>query len=229
MTTDETEKAPGQVEVVDCGLQRGANRAPPDCAVRRANSRKLLKRRLAVVSGKQSHCRAVAQRRGPPSLGSPADFPPGRGRRLSAEESRRAPVHSKARPAVSGASPVARSGEPALLSSRSARAPDRRLRSAGGVAPREIFALRWGDVDKGYAVIRRRVYRGEIDTPKTTNSQRWAAFGDALTIWLRNWRAILPKSGPEDWLFPSERDTPLRKDNCWRRHFAPRLQSVKLE
>lgn len=98
-----------------------------------------------------------------------------------------------------------------------------------GLRPGEIFALRCGDVEKGYADIRRRVYRGELDTPKTTNSRRWAAFGGALSVWLQDWRAILPKNGPEDWLFPSERGTPLRKDNCWRRHFAPRLKSVQLE
>jgi integrase len=32
------------------------------------------------------------------------------------------------------------------------------------------------------------------------------------------------------WVFPSEKvSTPLRKDNIWRRHFAPRLKSAGLE
>lgn len=98
-----------------------------------------------------------------------------------------------------------------------------------GMRPGEIFALRCEDVYNGYADIRRRVYRGELDTPKTANSQRWAAFGEALSTWLREWIEILPENGPSDWLFPSERCTPLRKDNCWRRHFAPRLRTVQLE
>jgi integrase len=98
-----------------------------------------------------------------------------------------------------------------------------------GMRPGEIFALRCGDVSNGYADIRQRVYRGELDTPKTTNSRRWAAFGDALSIWLRHWVEILPANGPGDWLFPSESGTPLRKDNCWRRHFAPRLKTVQLD
>lgn len=98
-----------------------------------------------------------------------------------------------------------------------------------GLRPGEIFALTCGDVEKGHADIQRRVYRGQLDTPKTHNSRRWAAFGEALSNWLREWEQVLPANGPDDWLFPSERGTPLRKDNCWRRHFAPRLKTVQLE
>lgn len=98
-----------------------------------------------------------------------------------------------------------------------------------GMRPGEIFALRCGDVEKGFADVRRRVYRGEIDTPKTENSQRWAAFGDALSVWLRGWISMLPANAPEDWLFPSERGTPFRKDNCWRRNLLPKLKTVNLE
>jgi len=35
---------------------------------------------------------------------------------------------------------------------------------------------------------------------------------------------------PTAWVFPSEKlTTPVRKDNCWRRHFAPQLKNVGLE
>ena len=31
------------------------------------------------------------------------------------------------------------------------------------------------------------------------------------------------------WVFPSEKlTTPIAKDNCWRRHFAPKLKAVGL-
>jgi integrase len=37
-------------------------------------------------------------------------------------------------------------------------------------------------------------------------------------------------TSPEAWVFPSERlTTPLRKDNCWRRHFAPQLKAAGLD
>jgi integrase len=98
-----------------------------------------------------------------------------------------------------------------------------------GLRPGEIFALRVGDVANGYADIKQRVYRGELDTPKTNNSRRRAALGGALSNWLHEWMQILPANGPSDWLFPSERGTPLRKDNCWRRHFAPRLRAIGLD
>lgn len=41
-----------------------------------------------------------------------------------------------------------------------------------GLRPGEIFALRRGDVEKGYADIRQRIYHGQLDTPKTAHSQR---------------------------------------------------------
>ena len=35
---------------------------------------------------------------------------------------------------------------------------------------------------------------------------------------------------PTAWVFPSEKlTTPVRKDNCWRRHFAPQLKTVGLD
>jgi integrase len=30
------------------------------------------------------------------------------------------------------------------------------------------------------------------------------------------------------WVFPSERNTPLSRDNCWRRHIQPRFAAVGL-
>jgi len=70
-----------------------------------------------------------------------------------------------------------------------------------GRRPGEIFALRCGHVVDGYADIRQRLYRGEIDTPKTFHSQRWAAFGDGLSLTLRRWLDVLPSDTPEAWLF----------------------------
>jgi integrase len=73
-----------------------------------------------------------------------------------------------------------------------------------GMRPGEIFALRRCHVEKGYADIRQRVYRGVTDTPKTFNSQRWAAVGDGLSVWLKQWLDMLPLKGPDALLFPSE-------------------------
>lgn len=113
---------------------------------------------------------------------------------------------------------------------------DLRERVIGGLAiiagmrPGEIFALRCSHLGGEYADISQRVYRGQIGTPKTHNSKRWAALGETLSAWLGQWLEMIPDHRPDSWVFPSEkRITPVIKDNCWRRHFAPRLQAVGLE
>ncbi len=99
-----------------------------------------------------------------------------------------------------------------------------------GLRPGEIFALKRSHVEGEYANVDQRIYRGEIDTPKTVNSKRWAALGDGLQAWLHQWLDLLADSRPGAWLFPSEKlVTPLSKDNCWRRSFLPRLKPVGLE
>jgi len=98
-----------------------------------------------------------------------------------------------------------------------------------GMRPGEIFALRRSHLEDGHVAISQRIYRGKLDTPKTFNSRRWAAFGSGLSSWIREWMERLPEGGPESWVFPSERfSTPLLKENCWRRSFLPRLQTVGL-
>jgi integrase len=94
----------------------------------------------------------------------------------------------------------------------------------------EIFALRRSGLEEEYADITQRIYRGQVDTPKTFNSRRYAALGSGLSSWIREWLDKLPEERPGAWVFPSERDTtPLSKDNCWRRNFVPRLETVGLQ
>ena len=40
--------------------------------------------------------------------------------------------------------------------------------------------------------------------------------------------SLVGSSGPKDWVFPSERGTPLRKDNVWWRCMRPKLAAVGL-
>jgi integrase len=104
-----------------------------------------------------------------------------------------------------------------------------RLAVLAGMRPGEIFALKWQRLEAQYADIRQRVYRGDIDSPKSSYSVRWAALSDGLLSAIAEWRAFAADSSPDAWVFPSEKlSTPLRKDNCWRRCFAPRLKPVGL-
>lgn len=99
-----------------------------------------------------------------------------------------------------------------------------------GMRPGEIFGLVRGRLEPEYADVQQRVYRGEVDSPKTIHSRRWAALSDGLAKWIEQWLEFIPDKRPEAWVFPSERlTTPLARDNCWRRSFLPRLKPVGLQ
>ncbi len=105
-----------------------------------------------------------------------------------------------------------------------------RLAIVAGMRPGEIFALRWARLEAEYADIRQRLYRSDIDSPKSVYSVRWAALSDGLMDAIRKWKDLALNANPEAWVFPSEKGTtPVLKDNCWRRHFAPQLKAVGLD
>lgn len=104
------------------------------------------------------------------------------------------------------------------------------LATIAGMRPGEIFALRWRHVKPDRVEIEQRLYRGKIDTPKTEKSKRSVAVSLALQSVTARWKSLSGDPGPESWVFPSEKmNTPLRKDNCWRRWIAPKLKAVGLE
>jgi integrase len=103
-----------------------------------------------------------------------------------------------------------------------------KLAIVAGMRPGEIFGLTWGRLAADYADIRQRVYRGEVDTPKTDQSVRKAALAEGLRAEIENWRQLAVDRRSDAWVFPSERMTPLSKDNCWRRNMHPRLDGVGL-
>jgi integrase len=104
-----------------------------------------------------------------------------------------------------------------------------KLAVIAGMRPGEIFALTWGRLTATYADIRQRVYRGAIDTPKTDQSVRKAALPEKLLREIEVWREFAVVTRDDAWVFPSERMTPLSKDNCWRRSMEPKLAKVGLE
>ena len=111
------------------------------------------------------------------------------------------------------------------------RAADRTACDPGrDEAGRDLRAHVGSVLEPEYADIRQRVYRGDIDSPKSMHSVRWAALSNGLLSAIREWRQLSPRSEPGAWVFPSETGTtPVLKDNCWRRHFAPKLKAVGSE
>lgn len=98
-----------------------------------------------------------------------------------------------------------------------------------GMRPGEIFALRCGRLRETYFEVRERVYKGQLDTPKTRNSIRHVVLPGDLLQAIRAWMEGLPSQGDADWVFPSESlTTPLSRDNVWRRHVRPKLEPVGL-
>lgn len=104
-----------------------------------------------------------------------------------------------------------------------------KLAIIAGMRPGEIFALTWGTLKATYAEIKQRVYRGVLDTPKTGQSVRKAALPEGLLREIDLWRAIAVSTADSAWVFPSERMTPLYRENCWRRHMLPKLKDIELE
>jgi integrase len=104
-----------------------------------------------------------------------------------------------------------------------------KLAAIAGLRPGEVFGLTWADHTADGVNIRRRVYRGKIDTPKTHHSIRLAALGTTIEKDMAAWRLIAPNTKPEDWIFASEKKTtPLSASNFWRRNIQPALKPLGL-
>ena len=103
------------------------------------------------------------------------------------------------------------------------------LATVAGMRPGEIFGLKWRHVSADHVEIEQRVYRGQIDSPKTHRSIRSVALSEALQSAFAEWRALSTDPEPEAWVFPSETgETPISKDSTWRRRITPRLKLAGL-
>jgi integrase len=102
------------------------------------------------------------------------------------------------------------------------------MATLAGMRPGEIFGLTWQHIGSDHADIRQRVYRGDIDRPKTVQSIRRAALSDGLIAGLSEWRKFCVDTRPGAWVFASERGTPLSRDNFLRRCLQPKLEEIGL-
>ena len=99
-----------------------------------------------------------------------------------------------------------------------------------GMRPGEILALQRKHIQQNCTevVIGQRVYRGEIDTPKTESSKRTVAIPRMTAGLLMAWMEFVG-TDPNAWVFPSENPSkPLWRDNVWYRHMKPNLEKVGL-
>lgn len=100
-----------------------------------------------------------------------------------------------------------------------------------GMRPGEILGTRLGKISGNALLIDKRIYRGKMDTPKGRKGKKTSriiALSPGTLADLELWRTTLPNQDPEALLFPSERNTPLWRDNVWYRSMQPALEPVGL-
>lgn len=103
-----------------------------------------------------------------------------------------------------------------------------RLATIEGMRPGEILGLQLRDVGAQSLRVSRRVYRGNVDSPKTGRS-REVALSPASSSLLPEWITLLADQRPEAWLFQSENPlSPLMRDNVQRRFIQPKLAKIGL-
>ena len=85
-----------------------------------------------------------------------------------------------------------------------------------GVRLGEALGLQWQDVDfiTGKLHFRRGIWRGRVQTPKSTASVRTKHLTPALEAVLRAQHERSFYTGSDDFVFASTRGTPLNPDNC---------------
>ena len=100
-----------------------------------------------------------------------------------------------------------------------------------GMRPGEILALQRRHIkqDCSELTVEQRLYRGDIDDPKTALSKRTVGIPSQTASVLREWMGLVEPQ-PEAWVFASENpDKPLWRDNVWYRHMKPKLATAGLE
>ena len=100
-----------------------------------------------------------------------------------------------------------------------------------GMRPGEILALQRRHVaeDCSEIIIEQRLYRGDIDDPKTALSKRKVGIPSQTATVLKEWMELIPTC-PDSWVFASENPKkPLWRDNVWYRHMKPKLEGAGLE
>jgi integrase len=79
----------------------------------------------------------------------------------------------------------------------------------------EAIAIHWEDVDllNGTVAIRRAIWRGREQPPKTAKSQRMKFLSPAMVQVFTAWRATARYAQPGDLVFPTEAGTPWNVEN----------------
>jgi integrase len=100
-----------------------------------------------------------------------------------------------------------------------------------GFRPGEILALQRRHVSEDATVVKveQRVYRGDIDRPKTDPSRREVAIPPRTAELLREWMRDAVGPGADAYVFAGERGKPVWKDTLMYDYIRPKLKPLGLD
>jgi integrase len=98
-----------------------------------------------------------------------------------------------------------------------------------GLRAGELWALQWQDVDWSSLKIfvRRSLWKGKFQTPKSKYSVRKVDIPEHLAQELKRWKLLSPKN-EHDLVFPDPRGKPISHGGIVKRHFEPALKRAGL-
>lgn len=100
-----------------------------------------------------------------------------------------------------------------------------------GFRPGEMLGLQRHHVTEDATVVKveQRVYRGDIDNPKTNPSRREVAIPPRTAELLSKWMSSAVGPEPEAYIFAGERGKPIWRDTLLYDHIRPKLKPLGLE
>jgi integrase len=100
-----------------------------------------------------------------------------------------------------------------------------------GFRPGEMLGLQRQHVAADATVVKveQRVYRGEIDNPKTNPSRREVAIPPRTAELLLKWMSSAVGPEPDAYVFESEKGKPIWRDTLLYDHIRPKLKPLGLE
>ena len=99
-----------------------------------------------------------------------------------------------------------------------------------GLRSGEIFGLQRGDLDfeRRLIHVRRSIWRGKMQTPKSSHSMRPVPMPDSLAEVLRAHLARVKVDAPEGWVFPNRSRRPMNAEKVVRLHLRPILDALEI-
>jgi integrase len=99
-----------------------------------------------------------------------------------------------------------------------------------GMRNGELLGLQWRDVglDEGTLQVRRTVFNGHVNTPKTASGSRTIRLSKLAIRALKQHRANAAKERISEWVFSTKTGTPISVHNVHNRSWRPMLKKAGL-